>query len=97
MPRRPDPHLTMRRLLLRSLVVLCLDAVALLVLAALLPGFDVNGLDGALGTAALVGALNALVWPVLSRLAVPLSVLTLGGAGLVLNGGLVALAAAVSP
>jgi uncharacterized membrane protein YvlD (DUF360 family) len=87
----------MRRLLLRSLVVLCLDAVALLVLAALLPGFDVNGLDGALGTAALVGALNALVWPVLSRLAVPLSVLTLGGAGLVLNGGLVALAAAVSP
>jgi uncharacterized membrane protein YvlD (DUF360 family) len=87
----------MRRLLLRSLVVLGLDAVALLVLAALLPGFDVNGLDGALGTAALVGALNALVWPVLSRIAVPLSVLTLGGAGLVLNGGLVALAAAVSP
>ena len=37
------------------------------------------------------------MWPTLSRLALPLSVLTLGGAALVLNGGLVALAAAISP
>src|SRR5687767_568320 len=87
----------MRHIVARCLLVLALDAVALLVLSALLPGFQVHGLKGALGTAAVVGALNALVWPVLGRLALPLSVLTLGGAAVVLNGGLVALAAAISP
>jgi uncharacterized membrane protein YvlD (DUF360 family) len=88
----------MRRVaLLRILVVLALDAVALLVLSWLLAGFTVNGVAGALGTAIVVGLLNAFVWPVLSRLALPLSVVTLGGAALVLNGALVALAAAVSP
>jgi uncharacterized membrane protein YvlD (DUF360 family) len=87
----------MRHLLLRGLVVLVLDAVALIVLAAILPGFEINGLRGALVTAAGIGVLNAFVWPVLSRLALPLSVLTLGGAGLLLNGALIALVAAASP
>jgi len=87
----------MRRLVLRGLLVLALDAAALILLAAVLPGFDVEGFGGALGTAAIVGVLNALVWPTLSRLALPLSVVTLGLAGLVLNGALVALAASASP
>jgi uncharacterized membrane protein YvlD (DUF360 family) len=86
-----------RRLLYRAVVVIALDAVALLALAAILPGFAVHGVRGALGTAVIVGVLNALVWPTLNRLALPLSVVTLGLAGLVLNGGLVAFAAAVSP
>jgi uncharacterized membrane protein YvlD (DUF360 family) len=86
-----------RRLLVRGLVVLALDAAALLALSALLEGFDVHGVRGAIVTAAVVGVLNALVWPVLNRLALPLSVVTLGGAALVLNGALVAFAAAVSP
>src|SRR4051812_27220986 len=87
----------MRRALLRGLLVLALDAIALLLLAAILPGFDVNGLGGAIVTAAIVGLLNALVWPALSRLALPLSVITLGAAGIALNGALVAFAAAASP
>src|SRR3954463_15052288 len=93
--RRGGP--LMRRLALRGLLGLALAALALLLLAAILPGFDVHGLRGAIGTAAIVGLLNALVWPTLSRLALPLSVVTLGAAGIVLNGGLVALAAAASP
>jgi uncharacterized membrane protein YvlD (DUF360 family) len=87
----------LRHLALRGLVVVVIDAAALLVLSALLPGFTVNGVRGAIVTAALVGILNALVWPLLSRLALPLSVLTLGTAAIVLNGGLVAIAAAISP
>ena len=82
---------------MRGLVVLLLDWAALLLLGALLSGFDVHGPAGALVTAVIAAALNALVWPTLSRLALPLSVLTLGGASLVLNGGLVAIAAAISP
>jgi len=87
----------LRRLAVRGMVVLLLDWGALLVLGALLPDFDVHGASGAFVTAVIAAVLNALVWPTLSRLALPLSVLTLGGAALVLNGGLVALAAAISP
>ena len=82
---------------MRGLVVLALDAVALLALSAILPGFEVHGVRGAITTAVFVGVANAVVWPILSRLALPLSVLTLGGATLVLDGALVAFAAAVSP
>ena len=87
----------LRRQLLRGCVVLAVDASALVLLAALLPGFEVDGLGGALGTAIIAGLLNAVVWPLLSRLALPLSVLTLGAAALALNGALVVIAAGLSP
>jgi uncharacterized membrane protein YvlD (DUF360 family) len=87
----------LRRSIVRGLVVLALDWVGLLVLGALLSDFSVDGPGGALVTAVIAAALNALIWPTLSRLALPLSVVTLGGAAIVLNGGLVAIAAAISP
>ena len=87
----------LRRLAIRGLVVLALDWAALLLLGALLSGFSVHGPAGALVTALIAAVLNALVWPTLSRLALPLSVLTLGGAAIALNGALVAAAAAISP
>jgi len=70
----------------RGVFVLLLDAVILLLLSELLDGFVLDGAATALGAAALIGLLNALVWPTLARLALPLTVLTLGLAGLVLNG-----------
>jgi uncharacterized membrane protein YvlD (DUF360 family) len=74
----------------RAVFVTALDAAVLLVLAQLLRGFELDGLGGALLAAALIGVLNALVWPALARLTLPLSVLTLGLGGLVLNAALVA-------
>jgi putative membrane protein len=71
---------------LRAAIVLLIDAGALLLLSELIPGFTLDGARAALATAAVVGILNAFVWPVLARLALPLSVLTLGLAGLVLTG-----------
>jgi uncharacterized membrane protein YvlD (DUF360 family) len=62
-----------------------LNAVALLLLSELLAGFVLDGPGAALSAAALVGLLNALVWPTLARFTLPLSVLTLGGAAIVLN------------
>lgn len=79
-------------LLIRIAVVLAVDAAALLLLSHLLPGSTLDGPAAALATAALVGVLNALVWPLLARLALPLTVLTLGLAGLALNAALVILA-----
>lgn len=69
----------------RAIFVTVLDAVVLLVLAQLLDGFELEGFGSALAAAALVGILNALVWPALARLALPLSVLTLGFGCLLLN------------
>jgi uncharacterized membrane protein YvlD (DUF360 family) len=79
-------------IVLRALAVLLVDALVLLLLSALLPGFTLDGVGAALGTAAIVGLLNALVWPVLARLALPLSVLTLGVGALALNALLVVVA-----
>jgi len=79
------------------LVVLATDTVALFALAAIIPGFEIDTWAGALGMALILGVLNALVWPVLARFTLPLSVLTLGLSALVLNGALVALAALISP
>ena len=85
------------RYILRAIVVLVLDACALLLLSAILPGFELKGAGTALGLAAAIGLLNALVWPLLARFALPLNVLTLGLASLVLNGAFVALAVEVVP
>jgi uncharacterized membrane protein YvlD (DUF360 family) len=90
-------RLVQLRHLVRAVVVLLVDALGLLLLAALLPGFKLDGAGAALGAAALVGVLNALVWPVLARFALPLSVLTLGLAALALNGALVAFAINLIP
>ncbi|HTT96213.1 MAG TPA: phage holin family protein [Solirubrobacterales bacterium] len=69
----------------RAILITLLDALVLLVLSALLDSFVLDGTGSALLAAALVGILNALVWPALARLALPLNVLTLGLGGLVLN------------
>src|SRR5687768_1748119 len=90
-------RLVQLRHLLRAAVVLLVDALGLLLLAALLSGFELDGAGAALATAALVGVLNALVWPVLARFALPLSVLTLGLGALALNGALVAFAIDLIP
>jgi uncharacterized membrane protein YvlD (DUF360 family) len=71
--------------LLRAAAVLAIDALALLLLAELLPGFTLDGPGAALAAALAVGAVNALVWPALALFTLRLSVLTLGSAAIVLN------------
>ena len=78
-------------------MVLVVDALGLLLLSALLRGFELDGAGAALAAAAVVGVLNALVWPVLARFTLPLSVLTLGLGALVLNAALVAFAINLIP
>jgi uncharacterized membrane protein YvlD (DUF360 family) len=85
------------RVIWRVALVLLLDSLTLLALSALIDGFVLAGAGSALGAAAAIGLLNALVWPALSRLALPLTVLTLGLAGLILNGLLVSFAIDLLP
>jgi uncharacterized membrane protein YvlD (DUF360 family) len=76
----------------RAALVLLLDAAILLLLSEVLSGFVLDGAGSALAAAALIGLLNALVWPALVRFALPLTVLTLGLGALLLNGLLVTVA-----
>ncbi len=85
------------RIVWRGLLVLLLDSLSLLLLSELLAGFVLDGALAALGAAAAIGLLNALIWPVLARIALPLTVLTLGGAALLLNGVLVTFAVNLLP
>jgi len=73
----------------RALVLVVIDGLALWGLAALLPGMEVPSLRAAIVTAALIALLNALIWPLLTRIVLPLTVLTFGLASLVLNAAIV--------
>jgi len=81
----------------RGVLVLLLDALILMLLSEILDGFVLDGAATALAAAAAIGLLNALVWPVLARFALPLTVLTLGLAALLLNGVLVTVAIDLLP
>ena len=58
----------------RLLVVWAINTGALMLLAWVLPGFSIESWAGGLALAALLGLLNALVWPLLIRIALPLAV-----------------------
>ncbi|NLY28226.1 MAG: phage holin family protein [Alcaligenaceae bacterium] len=67
------------------ILIWILNAVALLVVAYILPGITVASFGSALIAALVLGLLNALVKPVLIVLTLPITVVTLGLFLLVLN------------
>jgi len=66
-------------------VVITVTALTLWLLAAILPGFDIDSFRHAVIAGAVVGLVNAVVWPALAFLVVPISVLTLGLGAIALN------------
>ena len=84
-----------RHAVIRVLVVWVVTAVTLFVLSSLIPEIDIPGWGSAFATAALIGLLNAVVWPLFVRLALPITVLTLGVAALLLNGVIVWIASSI--
>ena len=66
---------------LRILIVWVATALTLLLLSVLLSGFHVEDFGAALVASALIGLINAFVWPFVIRVALPLTVLTLGLGG----------------
>src|SRR3954469_9134360 len=83
------------RLLGRLVLVLVVDAVALLALSWALPGFTLDGPWAAFGLALALGLANAVVWPLLIRVALPFTVATLGLGALALNAAILLGAAAL--
>ncbi len=89
------------RLVGRSATVGLATVLALLVLAAVIPGFVLAGrfygLSPAIGAAVVVFVVNAVVWPLLSRLVIGVVVLTFGLAAFAVNAALVWLGLAFVP
>jgi len=85
-----------RAVFLRVIAVWLITAATLVLLSALLSGVEVTSFGAALLAAALIGLFNALVWPLLIRLALPFTVMTLGIGVLVLNGAVILAVAAIS-
>ncbi len=78
--------------LLRGLALWVLTALAFLALAAVVPGIGVPRFGTALLATATIAVLNAILWPLLIRVALPLTILTFGLASLVLNGIIITIA-----
>lgn len=74
-----------------------INAAALLLVAYLIPGFEVSGVVIALLAALILGLVNALVRPLLVILTLPLTVVTLGLFLLVINALMLWLASSMLP
>ena len=84
--------------MLKQLIVVWLVvAAAIAVSAALIPSVEIEGGAVALlGVALLFGLVNALLGPLLRLVSLPLTMVTLGLFGLVVNGALLAITAGLS-
>ncbi len=80
----------------RALLTLVATIISLFLAAWILPGVSMtDGAVGVVSTAIVVALLNALLWPLVIRFALPFTVLTFGLGVLLLNGLIVLLAATI--
>jgi uncharacterized membrane protein YvlD (DUF360 family) len=76
----------------RTAAMLVVQALVLLAMTALLSGRDTLSFDAAILVAAVMAIINAVLWPLLIRVALPLTIVTFGLGSLALSAGMVALA-----
>jgi len=82
----------MKRPVVRILIIWFIQTVALLTMAFFMDSVQIDSIATAFAVTAVIGLLNALLWPILSYIIVPFAVLTLGIGALILNGFIVWLA-----
>lgn len=80
---------------MQLLVVWILSAVALVITAYIVPGFEVRNFGAALLAAVVLGLANAVLWPLLIILTLPINILTLGLFSFVISAALLKLTAAI--
>jgi uncharacterized membrane protein YvlD (DUF360 family) len=90
--RRPARALRLLGFGIRALVMLAAQALTLVVLTALLPSHESLSVGAAVLVAATMALINALLWPLVTRIALPLTIVTFGLGSLALSAGMVALA-----
>ncbi len=83
--------------MIRSFLTILIIALSLLVVDIVFPGVRLANFPVALLAGAVIGIINAGIKPILSILSLPLTILTLGGFSLVVNGLCFWLAALIVP
>ena len=78
--------ISFRQKFFRSFVVFIGNSIGLFLIAQLNIGVRVSSFEDAFIIAFLVGIVNALLWPILTRILMPFLVFTFGIGSLVLNG-----------
>lgn len=71
--------------------------IAIAITAYILPGVHIDSVTAALVAAVILGAINAVIRPILIILTLPITIVTLGLFALVINALLVLLASAIVP
>jgi putative membrane protein len=84
-------------MLIHILAIWLLSALALWLVAQIIPGVEVRDFGAALLATIVIGIVNAVLGPVLRFFAWPLTILTLGLFLLVINAALLKLASLVTP
>jgi putative membrane protein len=84
-------------LMVHIVLVWLVSALALWLVARIVPGIEVRDFGAALIAAIVIAVVNALVGPILRFIAWPLTVLTLGLFKLVINAVLLILASMIAP
>lgn len=75
------------------IIKIIISTLAVLITSYLLPGVQVNGIVNALVVAVVLAFLNSVVKPILTLLTIPITFFTLGLFLLVINAGMILLAA----
>jgi uncharacterized membrane protein YvlD (DUF360 family) len=78
-------------LVLRLVILLLIEGLVILALAAILPSVQTPSFEAAVLVAAAMALINAILWPIVIRVALPLTVFTFGLGSLVFSAGTVAL------
>src|SRR5271170_504579 len=78
-------------LIFRVVLILVIQGLVILALAAILPGVQTPSFAAAVLVAAAMALINAILWPIVIRIALPLTVFTFGLGSLVFSAGTVAL------
>ena len=81
-----DEKQTPKRSLKRSLIVFIGNVLGIYLISILGLGAEVNQVDDIILLVLFISLINALLWPILTRIAMPFLVLTFGVGSLILNG-----------
>ena len=82
---------------MQLLVNILVSGLAVFVTASILPGVEVTGYGDSLIAGIVLGVINAFIKPIISLVALPITVLTLGLFSLVINALMVLLVSAIVP
>ncbi len=74
-----------------------MSALAVIITSKIIPGFEVDSFFTAMIASVVIGLCNAIIWPILLVLTLPINIVTLGLFTFVINGATLKIAAALLP